>query len=139
MVFPSTPVTVMTGSKLFVELITTSQRAVLPTSPTKSCSHVTDCGCLRGLGSRAAMSVCRASLPTAGLPPIPALASQAETTAHTVATAPTAVKTVSKGRLLDRCCRAPHPGVGTDHSKLAAGVMVNCGSGQTTFACAPLL
>src|SRR6476661_3060815 len=126
MVFPSTPVTVMTGSKLFVELITTTQRAVLPTSPTKSCSHVTDCGCWPALASRAAMSFCRASLPTAGLLPVPTLASQAETTAHTVATAPTAVRTVCKGRLLDHC-------------KLAAGVMVNCRSGQTTFACAPLL
>src|SRR6478736_1263703 len=103
MVFPSTPVTVMTGSKLFVGLITTSQRAVLPTSPIRSSLQVTDCGFSPALASRLAMSVCRAALPTAGLPPIPTPPSQPESSAPAVAKAPTAVVTVCKGRLLERC------------------------------------
>src|SRR6478735_8686490 len=110
MVFPSTPVTVMTGSKLFVELITTTQRAVLQgffadgRLAAGSDAGITgrdDCPhgryCAHGCENR-----------MQGPPPGPLLA-------------------------------CAHPGVGTDHSKLAAGVMVNCRSGQTTFACAPLL
>ena len=93
----------MLGGCLVSQFITTSQRAVLPTSPTKSSSQLTDCGFSSALASRLAISVCRASLPTAGLPPNPRLASQAETSTHTVAKAPTAVVTVCKGRLLDRC------------------------------------
>src|SRR6478609_992764 len=123
MVLPSTPVTVMTGSKLLVGLITTSQCAVLPT---RSSLHVTDCGSSPALASRLAMSVCRASLPTACLPSTPTLASQPETSAPRVAKAPTAVVTVCKGRLLDHCWHVATRAFCTDHSKLAADVMVNC-------------
>src|SRR5262245_57862850 len=118
----------MTGSKLFVGLITTSQRAIFPTSPIRSSLQVTDCGCSPALASRSAMSVCRASLPTAGLPPTPTLALQPETSAPTVAKAPTVVITACNGCLLDRLLALCQPGVCTDHSKLAADVMLNCRS-----------
>src|SRR5688572_6809632 len=117
MVVPSTRVTVTTGSKLFVGLITTSHRAVLPTSPTKSSLHVTDSGCSPALVSRSAMSVCRAPRDTVGLPSPPIETLHPDTSAPSAAAAPTAAVSVRMDRLLG-CLLGHGPGVRRDHNKL---------------------
>ena len=84
------------------------------------------------------MSVCRKSLVTDCVWPAPWFAPQPETSAHSPRQGAYGCHRHTQGpassALLARC----HFGVWTDHTKLAAGVMVNCRSGPTTFACTPL-
>jgi hypothetical protein len=67
---------------LFVALTTTSQRAVAPTSPTRSCLHVTDSGFSPASANRCAMSSRQAALETLGTFVLPPFAPQPGSTQH---------------------------------------------------------